>query len=189
MGIFNIKHQVSGKRNRVIEFINGKKIDLDLTYITDRVVGMSFPASSTTEKFYRNDIDQVAEFFNYKHGDKYKVFNMSNRDIDESKFAQPTISYPWQDHHSPALSLLFESCEEMFKWLDKHKDNIVAVNCNAGKGRTGTSISCLLLYTELADNFLDAITYYGWMRFSTGRGVSQPSQQRYVQYFDMALKQ
>jgi len=49
-------------------------------------VGMSFPASSKTEKIYRNDIDQVAQFFNYKHGDKYKVFNMSNRDIDESKF-------------------------------------------------------------------------------------------------------
>ena len=84
--ILNVRSKVSGKRNRVIQTINGKRIDLDLTYITDRVVGMSFPASSATEKFYRNDIDQVAEFFNYKHGDKYKVFNMSNRDIDESKF-------------------------------------------------------------------------------------------------------
>ena len=35
---------------------------------------------------------------------------------------------------------------------------------------------------------MQAITYYGWKRFFTGRGVSQPSQQRYVQYFEMAYK-
>ena len=40
----------------------------------------------------------------------------------------------------------------------------------------------------MTENFIDAITYYGWRRFKTGRGVSQPSQQRYIQYFEMALK-
>lgn len=54
--IINIKKMVSGKRHRIVEEINGKKYDLDLTYITDRIVGMSFPASSFKEKMYRNDI-------------------------------------------------------------------------------------------------------------------------------------
>jgi hypothetical protein len=65
---------------------------------------------------------------------------------------------------------------------------VVVVNCNAGKGRTGTSIACFLIYCGLTDNFIHAITYYGHKRFSTGRGVSQPSQQRYVQYFQLALQ-
>lgn len=47
-------------------------------------------------------------------------------------------------------------------------ENIVIVNCNAGKGRTGTSISAFLMYSGLADNTLDAITYYGWQRFEHG---------------------
>jgi phosphatidylinositol-3,4,5-trisphosphate 3-phosphatase and dual-specificity protein phosphatase PTEN len=84
-------------------------------------------------------------------------------------------SYSWEDHHSPALRILFDSCNKMFKFLTENPHNVVSVNCNAGKGRTGTSISCFLVYSHMAANFIDAITYYGWRRFSTGRGVSQPS--------------
>lgn len=35
--------------------------DLDLTYICDRVIAMSFPADGY-EKAYRNDVDEVAAF-------------------------------------------------------------------------------------------------------------------------------
>ena len=51
-------------------------------------------------------------------------------------------------------------------------ENIVIVNCNAGKGRTGTSISCFLIYSGLSANAQDAIVYYGWKRFIHGRGVT-----------------
>jgi len=68
------------------------------------------------------------------------------------------------------------------------KENIVIVNCNAGKGRTGTSIACFLMYSGLSENAVDAITYYGWKRFTHGRGVTQPSQVRYVHYFEGVFK-
>ncbi len=45
---------VSGKRNR----IQYKKYDLDITYVTRRVCGMSFPASGF-EQMYRNNINDV----------------------------------------------------------------------------------------------------------------------------------
>lgn len=53
--------------------------------------------------------------------------------------------------------------------------NIVIVNCNAGKGRTGTSIASFFIFSGLAENATDAITYYGQKRFDHGRGVTQPS--------------
>lgn len=62
------------------------------------------------------------------------------------------------------------------------------MNCNAGKGRTGTSIASFLMFSGLADNAEEAITYYGWKRFEHGRGVTQPSQVRYVRYFEGVFK-
>jgi phosphatidylinositol-3,4,5-trisphosphate 3-phosphatase/dual-specificity protein phosphatase PTEN len=56
-----LKEIVSGKRVRFVEKEN--KFNLDLTYITPRVIGMSFPASDRKEKFYRNNIDEVVRFF------------------------------------------------------------------------------------------------------------------------------
>lgn len=54
--MFNkIREIVSGKKNRFKE--NG--FNLDLTYITNRVIAMSFPASGFIEKAYRNDIEEV----------------------------------------------------------------------------------------------------------------------------------
>ncbi len=45
---------VSGKRKRFVT----KNYDLDITYITPRVMGMSFPASGF-ETMYRNKINDV----------------------------------------------------------------------------------------------------------------------------------
>ena len=66
---------VSGKRRRLVE----ANINLDLSYITDRVIGMSFPAFSKMEKMYRNNIENVADFFDERHNESYMIYNMSNR--------------------------------------------------------------------------------------------------------------
>lgn len=116
------------------------------------------------------------------------MFNLSCRKYDYKKFKNMVKEYEWQDHHSPAMNVLFEVCQEMYIFLNKKKENIVLVNCNAGKGRTGTSISCFFMYSGLADNAVDAITYYGWKRFHHGRGVTQPSQVRYIHYFEGIFK-
>ena len=47
---------VSGKRKR----FQDEKYDLDITYITDRVLAMSFPASGF-EQVYRNNIHNVKQ--------------------------------------------------------------------------------------------------------------------------------
>ena len=47
---------------------------------------------------------------------------------------------------SPPLNLIRLFCEDAKKFLDEDSKNVVAIHCLAGKGRTGTLISCLLLY-------------------------------------------
>ncbi len=50
-----LRKLVSGKRNR----FQYQKYDLDITYVTKRVCGMSFPASGF-EQVYRNNINDVS---------------------------------------------------------------------------------------------------------------------------------
>jgi len=69
---------------------------------------------------------------------------------------------------------------EMFYWMQskyhshmlEDPANVVVVHCMSGKGRTGTLIISLLLYSGLATNLEDACRYYGHKRFSGGKGVS-----------------
>ena len=47
---------MSGKRNR----FKDKNYNLDITYITHRIIAMSFPASGV-EQMYRNNINNVSQ--------------------------------------------------------------------------------------------------------------------------------
>ena len=44
------------------------------------------------------------------------------------------------------------------------------------------------MFSGLAESAEDAIRYYGYKRFSHGKGVTQPSQIRYVHYFEQVYK-
>ena len=93
----------------------------------------------------------------------------------------------WKDHHAPTLRLLFEACKIISSYLSENDANAVFIHCNAGKGRTGTLICCYLMYCNFVKSAQDAITYYGWKRLRSGKGVTVSSQVRYIFYFELAL--
>lgn len=97
-----LRSKVSGKRNRLKE----DGFNLDITYITDRILAMSFPASGL-EKVYRNDINKVANFLEERHSQNYRIYNLSNRSYNATKFKAEVKSYDWEDHHSPPILMLF----------------------------------------------------------------------------------
>ena len=107
-----LREIVSGKRKR----FQADSYNLDITYITERVLAMSFPAQGF-EKLYRNSISNVANFLKKRHAKNFRVFNMSGRAYDISKFDNQVESFEWEDHHSPALHILFQACKSMYEFL------------------------------------------------------------------------
>lgn len=71
--------------------------------------------------------------------------------------------------------------------MNEDGDHIVAINCKAGKGRTGLIICCYLLHCGICDTTEEALEYYGTRRTSNGKGVTIASQQRYIRYYEEIL--
>jgi hypothetical protein len=88
---------------------------------------MSFPASGL-EKMYRNDKSDIAKYLEQTHGDHYKIYNMSGRSYDTTKFKGMVEHYNWEDHHSPEMQVLFKSCHSMYEFLLEDDNNVIVVH-------------------------------------------------------------
>ena len=153
---------VGGKRKRHKDVLDGVKYDLNLSYITDNIIGMSYPGSGF-EKAYRDPIDKVQDFLDKKHKDKYWIFNVSERtEYNPKEFFHERVSnYLWPDHHAPTpFTFMLNIVKEAKEWLELDPENIVIVHCNSGKGRTGTVICAIMLYTSVFDNVEDCLRLY-----------------------------
>ncbi|KAH9655932.1 phosphatidylinositol 3,4,5-trisphosphate 3-phosphatase and protein-tyrosine-phosphatase PTEN2A [Citrus sinensis] len=150
--------------------------DLDMTYITENIIAMGFPAG-----------DMSSGFFGYVE-DKYKVYNLcSERLYDASLFEGKVASFPFDDHNCPPIQLITSFCHSAYSWLKEDIENVVVVHCKAGMARTGLMISSLLLYLKFFPTAEESIDYYNQKRCVDGKGLVLPSQIRYVKYFERIL--
>ncbi|ETV80213.1 hypothetical protein, variant [Aphanomyces astaci] len=174
-----LKKLVSKKKRRFID----DGFDLDMTYVTPRLIAFGYPAENL-EGMYRNHYKDVYSCFEHRHKDHYKVYNLcSERHYDKDKFHNRVAEYPFDDHNPPPLSLLIPACQDIFEWLAQHPDNVAAIHCKAGKGRTGVMICAFLLYSSEWVTAQGAMNFYGNARSLNQQGVTIPSQRRFIEYF------
>ncbi|KAL4581179.1 hypothetical protein LXL04_017388 [Taraxacum kok-saghyz] len=185
------RHVVSQNKRRYQE----GGFDLDMTYITENVIAMGFPAGDMSsgffgyvEGFYRNHMEEVVRYFETYHKDKYKVYNLcSERLYDASLFEGKVASFPFDDHNCPPIQLIISFCHSAYAWLKEDIENVVVVHCKAGMARTGLMISSLLLYLKFFPTAEESISYYNQKRCVDGKGLVLPSQIRYVKYFERIM--
>ncbi|ESW15032.1 hypothetical protein PHAVU_007G038300 [Phaseolus vulgaris] len=185
------RHVVSQNKRRYQE----GGFDLDMTYITENIIAMGFPAGDMSsgffgyvEGFYRNHMEEVIKFFETQHKDKYKVYNLcSERLYDASLFEGKVASFPFDDHNCPPIQLIISFCQSAYSWLKQDIENVVVVHCKAGMARTGLMISSLLLFLKFFPTAEESMDYYNQKRCVDGKGLVLPSQIRYVKYFERVL--
>lgn len=164
--------------------------DLDLTYVTNRVIATSFPSSGLWAA-YRNPIEKVAQFLDTKHKDHYKVFNLcSEKTYNTSFFHDRVERVLIDDHNVPSVAQLLEFADTVRTWLGEHPDNVIVVHCKGGKGRTGTMICVWLIESGVFTSASLSLDYFGHRRTDTNvskkfQGVETPSQSRYVGYYEI----
>ena len=137
-----IRGQVSQSKTRYQQ----DGFNLDLTYITPRIIAMSMPAEGL-ESFYRNPIDEVKRLLDRYHPENYLVVNASNRKYDVTKFNSRVYTIRWADHYPCPFRTYVECIIELSNFLASNTPAILAVHCHAGKGRTG-SLICAILFNS-----------------------------------------
>ncbi|KAF5735571.1 hypothetical protein HS088_TW15G01079 [Tripterygium wilfordii] len=159
--------------------------DLDMSYITDRLLAMSFP-SERVRAMYRNPLWQVKSVLDMRHQVHYKIFNLCiEESYDPSHFHGRVERYPFDDNHVPPLQIIKLFCESVHSWLSLDPKNIAVIHCMAGKGRTGLMVCAYLVYSGMLAE--EALQLYALKRTTNNEGVSIPSQRRYVGYWANVL--
>lgn len=177
-------------------------LDIDLSYVTPRLIAMSVPASGIITRMYRNDLRDVQHFFFQHHRTHFHIINLcpeipykyslfgTNGRTNKSNVHAFNI----QDHTPPLMDDFIEFFDISRDWMSERPDNLLAVHCRGGKGRTGSIVCAWLLYSGDAEHAEDALNIFALARtnmehegFQKVQGVETPSQVRYVHYIHQWL--
>lgn len=151
-------------------------------------------------------------FLDSRHGDGWAIWEFRAEGTgypDEAVYGR-IRHYPWPDHHPPPFRLVPMIMASMRNWLreegaeeeetagrlelevgeggrekKKKGDRVIVVHCKAGKGRSG-SMACSFLISECGWTPEDALARFTEKRMKPGfgKGVSIPSQLRWIGYVD-----
>ncbi|KAB1211487.1 Phosphatidylinositol 3,4,5-trisphosphate 3-phosphatase and dual-specificity protein phosphatase PTEN [Morella rubra] len=139
---FYLRNLVSKQRRRML--VAG--YDLDMSYITDRVLAMSFPAEHM-RAMYRNPLWQVQSVLEMRHQEHYKSLYLK-------------LVAVWVRTFFHSVITLYQGTGLAF---------ICSLKDQAGKGRTGLMVCAYLVYTGMSAD--EALQLYADRRTTNNEGM------------------
>uniref|UniRef100_A0A2K5TQ28 Tensin 1 n=1 Tax=Macaca fascicularis TaxID=9541 RepID=A0A2K5TQ28_MACFA len=175
-------------RNMSVSRTMEDSCELDLVYVTERIIAVSFPSTANEENF-RSNLREVAQMLKSKHGGNYLLFNLSERRPDITKLHAKVLEFGWPDLHTPALEKICSICKAMDTWLNADPHNVVVLHNKGNRGRIGVVIAAYMHYSNISASADQALDRFAMKRFYEDKivPIGQPSQRRYVHYFSGLL--
>ncbi|KAL1770535.1 tensin-1 isoform X2 [Sigmodon hispidus] len=175
-------------RNMSVSRAMEDSCELDLVYVTERIIAVSFPSTANEENF-RSNLREVAQMLKSKHGGNYLLFNLSEQRPDVTKLHAKVLEFGWPDLHTPALEKICSICKAMDTWLNADPHNVVVLHNKGNRGRIGVVIAAYMHYSNISASADQALDRFAMKRFYEDKivPIGQPSQRRYVHYFSGLL--
>ncbi|XP_018422974.1 PREDICTED: tensin-2 [Nanorana parkeri] len=180
----NVKQRSSLPRSFSLDHVMQRNYDLDLTYITERIISVFFP-TNLEEQRYQSNLREVASMLRSKHEDKYLLFNLSRKRHDIRKLNPKVQDFFWPDCHAPPLDVICSICKAIEAWLNSDPQHVVVLHCKGNQGKTGVVIASYMHYSKVSASVDQALGTLAMRKFCEDKVSSSlhPSQRRYINYF------
>ncbi|CAH1155898.1 unnamed protein product [Phaedon cochleariae] len=165
------------------------RTDLDISYITSRIIVMPYPSEGFESTYKTNHIEDVKLFLDSRHPNfRYSVYNLTHKPY-HSKFGQARIvdcafAYP-EIFKAPLLNSLYQLCEDIYQYLAGDSRNVVVIHCTDGKATSSTLVCALLIYARLFEVPEDALQMFAVKRCPPNMRASEL---RYLYYLADIVK-
>ncbi|KAM7012326.1 auxilin isoform 2-T3 [Tautogolabrus adspersus] len=175
----NLKDTLKDTSTKVMSQVSTyTKGELDIAYITSRIIVMTYPAESV-QIGYQNHVEDIRSFLDSRHADHYTVFNLSQRNYRGAKFSNRVSECNWPSRQAPSLHNLFAVCKNMHNWLKQNPKNVCVITCSDGRAPSGVLVCAMFCFCHLFNNPVPAMQLLSAKRPGSGLW---PSHRRYIGY-------
>ncbi|XP_062311625.1 tensin-3 isoform X1 [Osmerus eperlanus] len=154
---------------------------IDLTYITERIIAVSFPQDSP-EETYIQDLRDITVMLKSKHGHNYMVINLSEKNEHLTQMNPKVLNPGWPLLLAPSLDQMCSVCSTMETWLQTNPQHVLVLHCRGGRDRIGVVVASYVHFTNISASGELGLDHFAMRRFYNNK-VSlfmTPSQKRYV---------
>uniref|UniRef100_A0AAG5CTP3 Cyclin-G-associated kinase n=1 Tax=Anopheles atroparvus TaxID=41427 RepID=A0AAG5CTP3_ANOAO len=165
------------------------RTDLDISYITQRIIVMPSPSEGLESAYRTNHIDDVKVFLDSRYQPtKLSVYNLGPRNSSprlpppvrtvEAGFVYAPV--PPQLGKAPLLNGLYSLVEDIYGFLSADPKTIVIIQSpDGGRAQAATVVCALLIYAALVTEPEDAMQIFAIKRTPPNL---RPSELRYLYY-------
>ncbi|XP_049821809.1 tensin-1 isoform X7 [Aethina tumida] len=157
---------------------------MDLSYVTERIISLWFSPSTTT-RGYKQGQQHVSQMLRNKHGDNYKIFNLSEPKRALRNAHKHVKEVGWALNLAPPLERLCSVCKDIENWLNEDEHRIAVLHARGSKEKLGVIVAAYMHYSSICGSQEQALDRFSMRRFLDDNvgPLVLPSNKRYVEYF------